>query len=115
LASLRISCGHDIGAAIEGEILSSVSSFYAATNPDKLSDISMSKIKVVKEFNAFTPLKVPVPPMLAKAMGYKGDARFVSFQWTPYGDEADYSDGRISATGNWQAFLYPTPGRQPFF
>jgi hypothetical protein len=41
-----------------------------------------------------TPLNVPVPPMLAKVMGYRGEARFVSFQWTPYGDEADYSDGR---------------------
>ncbi len=53
----------------------------------------------------FTPLNVPVPPMLAKAIGYTGNARFVSFQWTPYGDETDYSDGRVSATGNWQAFL----------
>jgi hypothetical protein len=23
-------------------------------------------------------------PMLAKAIGYRGEARFVSFQWTPY-------------------------------
>jgi hypothetical protein len=53
----------------------------------------------------FTPLNVPVPPMLAKAIGYTGNGRFVSFQWTPYGDETDYSDGRVSATGNWQAFL----------
>jgi hypothetical protein len=52
-----------------------------------------------------TLLNVPVPPMLAKAIGYTGKARFVSFQWTPYGDETDYSDGRVSATGNWQAFL----------
>ena len=43
--------------------------------------------------------------MLAKATGYTGEARFVSFHWTPYGDETDYSDGRVSATGNWQAFL----------
>jgi hypothetical protein len=61
--------------------------------------------KVVKTVKGITPLKAPVPPMLATAIGYKGDARFVSFQWTPYGDEAEYSDGRISATGNWQAFL----------
>jgi hypothetical protein len=52
-----------------------------------------------------TPLNVPVPPMLAKAIAYTGEARFVSFQWTPYSDETDYSDGRVSATGNWQAFL----------
>ncbi len=43
--------------------------------------------------------------MLATAIGYKGKERFVSFQWTPYGDEAEYSDGRLSATGNWQSFL----------
>jgi hypothetical protein len=61
--------------------------------------------KVVKEFKGLTPLQAPVPPMLAKAIGYTGEARFVSFHWTPYGDEADYSDGRISATGNWHAFL----------
>src|SRR5687768_817452 len=61
--------------------------------------------KIIKEIDDITPLNIPVPPMLAKAMGYKGDARFVSFQWTPYGDEADYSDGRLSGTGNWQAFL----------
>jgi hypothetical protein len=38
-----------------------------------------------------TPLNVPVPTMLAKAIGYTGEARFVSFQWTPFGDETDYS------------------------
>ena len=43
--------------------------------------------------------------MLAIAIGYKGKQRFVSFQWTPFGDEAEYSDGRYSATGNWQAYL----------
>jgi hypothetical protein len=43
--------------------------------------------------------------MLAKAIGYTGDARYIAFNWTPYGDEAEYADGRMSATGNWQAFL----------
>jgi hypothetical protein len=61
--------------------------------------------KLVNKLKGLTPIKAPVPPMLAKAIGYKGEARFVSFQWTPYGDEVDYSDGRISATGNWQAFV----------
>jgi hypothetical protein len=61
--------------------------------------------KAVKSVTTLTPLTVPVPPMLAKAIGYKGKARFVSFQWTPAGDETDYSDGRVSAIGNWQAFL----------
>jgi hypothetical protein len=61
--------------------------------------------KGAKAVSDLTPLNVPVPPMLAKAIGYRGEAWFVSFQWTPYGDEADYSDGRGSGTGNWQAFL----------
>jgi hypothetical protein len=52
-----------------------------------------------------TLLNAPVPPMLSDAIGYQGDARFVSFQWTPYGDEAEYSDGRRSAIGHWEAFL----------
>jgi hypothetical protein len=51
------------------------------------------------------PVKVPVPPILSKAFGYKGEARYVAIKWTPYGDEAEYSDGRVSATGNWLAFL----------
>jgi hypothetical protein len=61
--------------------------------------------KTVPTVTELTPLNVPVPPMLAKAIGYTGKARFVSFQWTPYGDETDYSDGRVTATGNWHAFL----------
>jgi hypothetical protein len=61
--------------------------------------------KTINEIDDIIPLKVPVPPMLAQALGYNGEARYVSFQWTPYGDEADYADGRLSGTGNWQAFL----------
>jgi hypothetical protein len=61
--------------------------------------------KVVKALQGITPLKAPVPPMLAKAIGYIGRERFVSFQWTPYGDEVEYSDGRLTTDGNWQAFL----------
>jgi hypothetical protein len=58
-----------------------------------------------KAVTDLTPLHAPVPPMLATAVGYRGEARFVSFHWTPSGDEAYYSDGRVSATGNWQAYL----------
>jgi hypothetical protein len=61
--------------------------------------------KLAKETNHILPVKVPVPPMLSKAFGYKGETRYVAFKWTPYGDEAEYSDGRVSANGNWQAFL----------
>jgi hypothetical protein len=57
------------------------------------------------KYTGINPLNIPVPPILAKAIGYIGKARFVSFQWTPYGDEVEYSDGRLTATGNWQAFL----------
>ena len=67
--------------------------------------------KSVKELKGSTPLQAPVPPMLATAIGYKGDARFVSFQWTPYGDEAEYSNGRISATGVVSANLLHGFGR----
>ena len=48
---------------------------------------------------------VPVPPMLEQAIGYEGEARFVSFYWTPGGDEADYDDGQRTGTGNWQGYL----------
>ena len=58
-----------------------------------------------KKFAGLTPLIAPVPPMLAKAMGYSGDARYVSFHWTPAGDEAYYSDGHSGGTGEWQGFL----------
>ena len=39
--------------------------------------------------------------MLSDAIGYTGKERFVAFQWTPYGDEVEFADGRIIATGNW--------------
>src|SRR5918998_3376160 len=61
--------------------------------------------KSIKESKGLTALPAPVPPILAKAIGYTGEARYVAFNWTPYGDEAEYFDGRRSATGNWQAFL----------
>jgi hypothetical protein len=61
--------------------------------------------KAVQTVTDLTPLNVPVPPMLATAIGYKGEARYISFHWTPSGDETYYSDGRISTTGNWQAYL----------
>src|SRR5579859_616032 len=58
---------------------------------------------------------VPVPPMLAEAIGYTGqvfghslDARWVGFYWERSGDEANYDDGRASGTGEYtgyQAFI----------
>jgi hypothetical protein len=52
--------------------------------------------KTIKEIDELTPLNIPIPPMLAKAFGYKGEARYVSFQWTPYGDEADSRRSRMA-------------------
>lgn len=56
-------------------------------------------------------LVVPVPPMLAEAIGYPGQARYVAFYWTPYGDEVIYTDGRLSADGHWHAWLLFTRHR----
>jgi hypothetical protein len=57
----------------------------------------------------FQPLAVPVPPMLEEAMGYtpfgRDEARFVTFFWSPFGDEAYFDDGWTSGTGDWQGFL----------
>lgn len=56
-------------------------------------------------------LAVQAPPMLVEAVGYPGPARYVSFYWTPCGDEVMYSDGRLSADGHWHAWLLFTRHR----
>jgi hypothetical protein len=38
-------------------------------------------------------------------MAYTSDARWAAAYWEPAGDEAEFSDGRLSGTGDWQAFL----------
>lgn len=55
----------------------------------------------------FITLSIPVPPepILEQALGYTGQARFMGTWWEPCGDEAMVSDGRITATGEWQGFL----------
>ena len=55
----------------------------------------------------FTTLSIPVPPdpLLEQALGYTGQARFFATWWEPCGDEAIISDGRTTATGEWQGFL----------
>ncbi len=60
-------------------------------------------------------LYVPVPSMLAEAIGYTSqvfghplDARWVAFYWERSGDEANFDDGRASGTGKYtgyQAFV----------
>jgi hypothetical protein len=54
---------------------------------------------------------VPVPPMLAEAIGYTGQvlghplqARYVGFYWERSGDEANYDDGRSSGTGEYTGY-----------
>ncbi len=57
--------------------------------------------------DTFATLSIPVPPdpLLEQALGYNGQARFFAAWWEPCGDEAMVSDGRTTATGEWQGFL----------
>jgi hypothetical protein len=66
-------------------------------------------------------LYVPVPPMLAEAIGYTGqvlghplDARWVGFYWERSGDEANYDDGRASGTGEYTGYCRPKIKSFPF-
>jgi len=53
--------------------------------------------------NTTYPLPVAVPPMLEASIGYTGKARLVAFFFDA-GDEAYYSDGHITACGEWDAY-----------
>lgn len=55
--------------------------------------------------STFTPLALPVPPMLEEALGYTGPSRWVAFYWQPGGDELMYADGAVSTDGSWHAWL----------
>lgn len=52
-----------------------------------------------------TPVDIPLLPELAETFGYRGDARYVGFYWTPMGDEVVFTDGRGSGSGQSWAFL----------
>ncbi len=52
-----------------------------------------------------TPLPIPVPPQLEAVVGYTGDARWISLNWTCLGDTVLYSDGRSSGTGHGWGYL----------
>jgi hypothetical protein len=45
------------------------------------------------------------PPELAEVFGYRGQARFVAFSWTPAGDQVVFDDGRSCGTGQSWSFL----------
>jgi hypothetical protein len=51
------------------------------------------------------PLPINTPTILCDAVGYPGQSRFVAFYWTPDGDELMFTDGHISADGNWYVWL----------
>ncbi len=54
-----------------------------------------------------TPIDLPIPPDLCQALGYRGDARYVSFYFSPCGDEAVYSDGRsMGSAATWAYLAY---------
>jgi hypothetical protein len=57
------------------------------------------------EETSLKQLPLTAPPILAEAIGYQGKARYVAFYWTSYGDEIIYSDGRLSADGDWHAWF----------
>jgi hypothetical protein len=53
----------------------------------------------------FDRLPIPAPPILCETVGYPGQARFAAVYWTPDGDDLMFTDGHISADGNWYAWL----------
>lgn len=61
--------------------------------------------RVALDASGLTRLPVAAPPMLAKAIGYAGDSRFLALYWEPAGDEAAYTDGVLTADGDWIAWL----------
>jgi hypothetical protein len=50
------------------------------------------------------PVAVPLPSEIDRVFGYRGDARFVGFCWSPMGDELTYTDGVSS--GSVQSWAY---------
>jgi hypothetical protein len=62
------------------------------------------------EQEGLIPLPIPVPPSLAGALGYGGEAQYLAIWWEAAGweaagDEPMWSDGRTTTNGWWQGFL----------
>jgi hypothetical protein len=45
-----------------------------------------------------------VPDEFWPAYDYEGNAQYVALYWTPYGDEAEFNDGRFAGTADWGAY-----------
>ena len=54
-----------------------------------------------------------LPPGWLRAFGYLDDRRLVSLYWEPCGDEACFCDGRISACGVADNWMYLNFVRRP--
>jgi hypothetical protein len=57
------------------------------------------------DLEEFICLNLLVPPKFEAALGYEGDARFVAFYWEPAGDELMYTNGQISANGEYAPWI----------
>ena len=51
------------------------------------------------------PVDIPMPPDLTLTLGYRGNARFVGFFWSPLGDQLVATDGIHSGTAQSWAYL----------
>jgi hypothetical protein len=50
-------------------------------------------------------LPLGCPAQLVELSGYDGAGRLVAMWWTPFGDELMFSDGTITATGDYRGWL----------
>ena len=57
------------------------------------------------EQEGLLPLPIPVPPSLAGALGYTGEARYLAIWWEAADDKAMWSDSRTTSDGWWHGFL----------
>ena len=55
---------------------------------------------------------IPPKPVLEDAIGYHGEARYISLWWEPAGDEAMLSDGRVTFCADWWSYIALTDANQ---
>jgi hypothetical protein len=51
------------------------------------------------------PVDIPLPPAFTETLGFRGDARYVGFYYSPLGDQLVVTDGVNSGTGQTWAYL----------